>query len=302
MAAAHGYQKLMRVPVLLFHDVSTETAGKYPGITISPARFRELMARLATRGYSGISARDWLYARDTGQGLPNKPVLITFDDAYRSIAEHALPILAAYGFRATVFVVTDLIGRSNEWDRPRWRGLPLMDLQQIRAWSTRGMEFGSHGTRHHDLTALAAEELLHEIQSSQHQLASVVGAPIVSFAYPFGRYNGAVQRVVAETYRLAFTIEQGTLNLKTSPMRCCRTEVMPNYTPLRVELYLRFASVVGVWGRLSRSLRLLTHRLLAINTAPSATPSPGYISHIPQTHPPDGLDKGLDQPNYQSNA
>ena len=156
-----------RVPALLFHDVSPESAGNAPGITVSPKQFHELISCLAARGYTGISAREWLHSRNGSGVLPAKPIVITFDDAYANIAEHALPILQSQGFRATVFAVTSLIGRSNEWDTPKFRSLPLMDAEQIRAWAAAGMEFGSHSCTHPDLTKLTDSELRQEIVRSR---------------------------------------------------------------------------------------------------------------------------------------
>ncbi len=244
-----------RIPALLFHDVSPESAGKAPGITVSPGQFRELIGWLAARGYTGISAREWLQALNGTGVLPAKPIVITFDDAYANIAEHALPVLQSQGFRATVFVVTSLIGQTNEWDTPKWRSLPLMDVGQIRAWAASGMEFGSHSCTHPDLTRLTDSELRREIVRSRDELASVIGAPVVSFAYPFGRHNERVRQIVSQTYNLAFSTERGLVTPNTNPMLCCRTEVFPRYSPGRVGLYLRFASAAGLYDRLKRSLR-----------------------------------------------
>ena len=246
-----------RIPALLFHDVSAESAGKAPGITVSPEQFRELIGWLGARGYTGITAREWLQALNGTGKLPAKPIVITFDDAYANIAEHALPVLQSQGFRATVFVVTSLIGRTNEWDTPKFRSLPLMDARQIRAWAASGMEFGSHSCTHPDLTSLNEAELQREITLSRDELASVIAAPVVSFAYPFGRHDERVRRIVSQTYNLAFSIERGLVTPDGDPMRCCRTEIFPRYSPGRVGLYLRFASAAGLYDRLKRSLRPL---------------------------------------------
>ena len=244
-----------KVPVLLFHDVSPDLTGKPPGLTVSPKRFRALIEWLAAHGYTGISARDWLQAREGRGEIPPKPVVITFDDGYASIAEHAFPVLRDYAFGATVFVVTRLIGHTNAWDVPKWRSLPLMDANQLRFWAAAGVELGSHSCTHPDLTKLTACELEEEVASSRDELANVAGTPVVSFAYPYGLHNEAVRRVVSRTFSLAFSIEKGAMTPMTDPMRCERIEVMSSYSPLRVSLYLRFTSPVGLFGRLSRLAR-----------------------------------------------
>jgi peptidoglycan/xylan/chitin deacetylase (PgdA/CDA1 family) len=259
----------MKIPVLLFHDVSPEAAGKAPNITITPERFREIVAWLADHGYTGVSARDCLQGESRREAISGKPVVITFDDAYASIAEHALPVLKSYGFRATVFVVTSLIGRTNEWDTPKWRALPLMDADQIRAWAACGIEFGSHSCRHYDLTTLGESELRREIAPSHDELANVTGEPVVSFAYPFGEHNRTVRRVVAQTFPLAFTTYKGVVTPNTDPMLCARIEIMPNHTARRVGLYLQFAEAAGLWGRMLRSARPLVRQILS--------PRPGAV-------------------------
>ncbi|MGA2992556.1 MAG: polysaccharide deacetylase family protein [Candidatus Korobacteraceae bacterium] len=248
----------MKVPVLLFHDVSPDAAGKAPGITIAPERFREIIAWLAAHGYTGISARDWLNAQNRKGTLPEKPIVITFDDAYASITDYALPILQSHGFRATVFVVSGLIGGASEWDAHTWRPLPLMDAEQIRAWAASGIEFGSHSRNHCDLTTLTESDLLRETATSQDELASIVGSPIMSFAYPYGSHNKAIRQIVSQKYSLAFTVVKGVVTPDIDPMLCCRIEVLPNYSPLRVGLYLRLASS----ARLLRSIRLVRPLLL----------------------------------------
>ena len=111
---------MIKVPVLLFHDVSPDAEGNAPDITISPERFREIIAWLAARGYTGITARDWLNAQK-GQGtLPEKPVVITFDDAYANIANTPFRYSILRVPRHSV-VVTRLVGGTNEWDTPKWR-------------------------------------------------------------------------------------------------------------------------------------------------------------------------------------
>src|SRR5208282_3401198 len=104
-------RRIMNTSALLFHNVSPTLEGTPPSNTLSPDRFRQLMRRLAKAGYTGVSARDWWNAHHGGPALPQKPVVITFDDGYSNIADHALPVLRSLGFRATVFIVSSCIGR-----------------------------------------------------------------------------------------------------------------------------------------------------------------------------------------------
>lgn len=249
----------MNTSVLLFHDVSPDTKGKFPGNTLSPDRFLQLMRLLANAGYTGVSARDWWNAHHGGPALPPKPVVITFDDGYLDITEHALPVLKSLGFRATVFIVTSCIGGNNDWDS-QWGTVPLMDADQIRYWAGLGMEFGCHSAKHRDLTQMTPLELERDISSSNDELCSVLGTRVITFAYPYGRNNPTVRRIVGRTFPLAFSTQKGLLKTDGNLQQCGRFEVKPDYPPSGVLFYLRFPRSSEACIRLAGTapLRLIT--------------------------------------------
>ena len=218
-----------RLPVLLYHHVGPPRPGTMPGITTSPARFERQMRWLARRGYTGICPADWVRWLREGKGLPRKPVLLTFDDGYADLAEHALPILRRHGFGAVVFIVTGQVGGTNAWDEARGSAtLRLMTAEQIRDWADQGIEFGAHGRKHADLTTLSARDLAEEVTGSVSDLAAILGSRVVSFAYPYGFYNQAVRDCVRQAVDLAFIADeqkQGTNDLLTDPYLLRRTMV-----------------------------------------------------------------------------
>jgi len=220
-----------RLPVLLYHHVGPLRPGAPPGLTVSPQRFERQVRWLARRGYAGIRPADWAAWRRDGKPLPAKPVLFTFDDAYADLAEHALPVLRRYGFGAAVYVVTGQLGGTNAWGEARSSNtLRLMTAEQIRYWAAQGVEFGAHSRTHADLTTLAAEELAGEVVGSGNDLAELLGARVVSLAYPYGFYNQAVHNCVRGAFDLAFlageTME-GMNYLETAPHLLRRTMVQP---------------------------------------------------------------------------
>ncbi len=253
----------MDASVLLFHDVSPDLEGKFPGNTLSPDRFQQLMRRLAKAGYTGVSARDWWDAHHGGPALPRKPVVITFDDGYSSITDHALPVLRSLGFRATVFIVTNRIGGINEWDS-EWRKLPLMDADQIRYWAALGIEFGSHSARHRDLTQMTPHELEQDISLSKDELSNLLQTRVTSFAYPWGRQNPTVRRIVGRTFPLAFSTQRGLLRTGADLLQCCRIEVKPHYPLGGVFLYVRFPRSLETCVRVGTApLRLIKQNGMA---------------------------------------
>ena len=235
----------VRLPVLLYHHVGPLHPGTIRGLTVSPDKFERQVRWLARHGYKGICPRDWLLWRNEGKELPDKPILFTFDDAYEELAEYALPVLRRYGFGAAVYVVTGQFGGTNAWDEARGRGtLRLMTADHIRFWASQGIEFGAHSRTHADLTALSPQALSDEVLGSREDLEAVLGSKVVSFAYPYGFHNRAVDDCVRNAFDLAFIADdhdEGLVHLQTDPHLLLRTMVQPNDSMLA----LRFRAM---WG------------------------------------------------------
>jgi glycosyltransferase involved in cell wall biosynthesis/peptidoglycan/xylan/chitin deacetylase (PgdA/CDA1 family) len=222
----------MRLPVLLYHHVGPPQPGTPLSLTVSPARFESHIRWLARRGYQGIRPGDWLRWCLGGKGLPEKPILLTFDDGYADLVEYAFPILHRYGFGAAVYLVTGQLGGTNAWDETRDSGTHrLMTAEQIRHWAERGIEFGAHSRTHADLTALPLDELRNEVVHSKNDLEKILETPVVSFAYPFGFHNHEVVECVRDAFELAFGInphDPGINHLLTDPHLLQRTMVQPS--------------------------------------------------------------------------
>jgi peptidoglycan/xylan/chitin deacetylase (PgdA/CDA1 family)/glycosyltransferase involved in cell wall biosynthesis len=217
-----------RAPALAYHQIGPPQPGTYPGLTVSPKQFERQIRWLARRGYTGVRPSDWVRWQREGKGLPEKPIMITFDDAYSDIAEHALPILRRYGFGAAVFVVSGRVGGTNTWDEAQGSStLRLMTAEQIRYWATQGIEFGAHSRTHPDLTKLSKAECLEEIAGSKDDLVGLLGSPVTSFAYPYGKYNNTVRGIVREHFDCGFSIEEGVNYLRGDPYLLRRAYIGP---------------------------------------------------------------------------
>jgi peptidoglycan/xylan/chitin deacetylase (PgdA/CDA1 family)/glycosyltransferase involved in cell wall biosynthesis len=235
-----------RLPVLLYHHVGPPQPGTLSSLTVSPQRFERHVRWLVRRGYQGICPADWLRWCHEGKGLPDKPVLLTFDDGYADLVEYALPVLRRYGFGAAVYIVTGQVGGTNAWDEAQGSGtLRLMTPEQIRYWATQGIEFGAHSRTHADMRTLTSEKLKEEILGSGSDLASLLGSRVVSFAYPYGFYNQGALDCVQGAFDLAFIaddLNEGLNHLLTDPHLLRRTMVQTNDSLLTLEFRAR-------WGR-----------------------------------------------------
>lgn len=195
---------LGRVPLILMYHSVEEVPEDPNRLSVTPSRFAEQMKWLAEHGFRGVSMKTLFAAMRVGneRGL----VGITFDDGYENIAKNAVPELLKHGFTATMFIISGLIGKTNEWDgEPVW---PLMSGRQVEEVAAAGMEIGSHSVSHVRLQGLDVERIKSEINDSRATLSELLGQPIRGFAYPFGSMDASVRQAVREAgYEYACSVE-----------------------------------------------------------------------------------------------
>lgn len=192
--------------ILCYHKVDRRAEL---GVTrLSPRRFAKQIERLARTGHTTRSLAD-LRACLTG-ARPAAPheIAITFDDGYRALRDYAFPVLAAHGFTAICFVITDYAGKLNRWDVAYGgRRFAHLAWRDMRRWQARGIEFASHTATHPRLTWLAEHEVARELAQSRDDLRAALDVDSSALSWPFGahaqREHAIAQR---EGYDLAFTI------------------------------------------------------------------------------------------------
>lgn len=192
------------VPVLNYHKIDYLQHA----LSLSPEEFDSQMAYLANNGYHTISPDQLMAHLNYGKRLPDKPVVITFDDGYLDNYTHAYPILKKYGFTATIFVVTGLIGTDERF----------MNWDQVRQMQQAGFVFGSHTENHVALDQISIEQAKEELAKSRRVLKEQTGQTARYFAYPTGAYNLQIEELVREAgYRAAFTIRYGQAGPDSDP-------------------------------------------------------------------------------------
>lgn len=190
----------VRVPILMYHYIGNNPKPEdkaRDSISLGPDRFEEQIKYLKDQGYATISL-DTLYPALKNQiTLPNKTIILTFDDGYMDFYYNAYPILSKYGMKATVFIPTALMNQGYylTWD-------------QIKEMSASGLiTFGAHGVNHNHLPTLPAQGLDFELNESKRVLQEKLGIPINFFAYPYGSINS---RVIEATKKAGFLGAVGT--------------------------------------------------------------------------------------------
>ena len=228
----------MRLPILMYHKVDRMPPGVlHPRNYVLPEQFDAQLAALRRWGYQTISLADWTAYR-TGGFLPPRPIVLTFDDGYRSVQDVAWPILARYGFRATVFVVAGLLGATNRWDADE-RQEPLLDAAEVRALHALGMPIGSHTASHRALRGLSDAEVLAEFQESRTTLERLTGAPVRAVCYPYGQQDARIRALArAAGYDAGVVWARRVNSARTDPLHLARwwIDYRTNLTTLRALL------------------------------------------------------------------
>jgi peptidoglycan/xylan/chitin deacetylase (PgdA/CDA1 family) len=192
-----------RLLVLAYHAITPR--WKNP-LALHPARFEAQVRKLDALGYRGVTFTSATIAP------PAEPaVVITFDDAFNSVAEFAAAILAERGWPATVFPVTTAVdaGEPMNWlaTAPEERNDDLRPLSwdQLAELRDAGWEIGSHSRTHRLLLDLSDEELTRETEESRREIVQRLGS-CTSFSYPWGVLD---ERVVAAARRAGYLAASG---------------------------------------------------------------------------------------------
>ena len=187
------------VPVLNYHQVEEKNGNP---LTLWPDQFEAQMAYLADEGYTTITIDEMMDALENGTPLPEKPVIITFDDGYADNYEYAYPILKKYGFKATIFLIYDFTNTYPNY----------LTWDQIAEMKASGLvHFESHTMTHANLAELTSvDDLRHEIADSHDLLSEKLGYDMHYIAYPGGRVNEEIEEITrAAGYRGGFTVHYG---------------------------------------------------------------------------------------------
>lgn len=191
-----------RVPVIMYHDVVKERGKHSVWFDTTEEEFEQQMNSLAVQGISAISL-DQLYRHLTaGEPVPEKSIVLTFDDNYQGFYDVALPILERYQFPAAMFVHTKFVGDKKGYH-------PKMDWPTLKTLvANKLITIGSHTVTHpDDITKLSLEEQQKELADSKATLEQELGKPIPYLAYPDGKNDKIVQaNAKAAGYTMAFTM------------------------------------------------------------------------------------------------
>ncbi|BAC74282.1 polysaccharide deacetylase [Streptomyces avermitilis] len=183
------------VPILMYHSIATAPNDATRALSVAPEAFAEQMALLGDLKITPVSTAQLAESWRSGGPLPERPVLITFDDGYEGVHRHALPVLAEHGFASTLFVSTGWIRGAYDTGG----GLDTMlDWDQVRELADAQVEIGGHSHTHPQLDEIDDDALRFELLRCKEIVADELGARPVSFAYPYGYSSRRVREAVRE--------------------------------------------------------------------------------------------------------
>ena len=229
------------VPVLMYHAFSDSEPGtRY----VMPRRkFQWQMRLLRWLGYQVIGFQQLAEALRAGTLPLPRSTVITIDDGYTDNLHVAAPVLQRSGWPATVFLVSDRVGRAAGWtDEPTVAGRPLLSVEQIKEMVGAGLSLGAHTRTHPHLPQVADDEVVrHEIVSCRTELEERLGMPFEVFAYPYGGHDSRAHEAVAMGgYVGAATTDARFVRPNDDPAQIPRLEIRGDDSLLRFLIQLWF--------------------------------------------------------------
>jgi peptidoglycan/xylan/chitin deacetylase (PgdA/CDA1 family) len=196
--------------------------ARFPGLYVQLPDFAAQMSALAAAGYGAVTLDQLVRPGSTQAPLPRHPIVITFDNGYRSQYTNALPVLRRLGWPAV--------------ENLQLSGLPPsqggLDTRQVRQLVQAGWELDTQGFSHADLPTLDLPQLRHEVRDARMVIRRRYHVPVDWFCYPSGRYDGMVVTVVKSAgYIGATTVVPGWANQRIDPYRLPRLRVLAGTSP-----------------------------------------------------------------------
>ncbi len=203
--APDGVHRTAEVPILMYHYISKPPKGADAyrlDLSVTPENFEAQLAWLSGQGYQSVTLRALVYHLTAGWPLPERPVVLTFDDGYRDAYTNAFPLLKEYGYTGTFFILT----------RPIDDGDPnYLTWDMVKEMYQAGMQMQPHGYRHYDLKGKSVDFLVYEIVGPKEAIEDRTGETVRFFSYPAGSYDRQTIAVLESAhFWAAVTTIQGT--------------------------------------------------------------------------------------------
>lgn len=204
------------VPVLYYHSVKESADNE---VTISPEMLKMQLKYIKDQGYITLTISELKNYILSNSPIPEKSIVITFDDGYMDNYTKAFPILKDFDMVATIFCIASNLD-----------GSYYLSENAIKEMSNYGIDIQSHTVTHPQLNKLTYNQQLTELEESKKALEYITGKKIDSIAYPFGDFNEETIRAAKNAgYTLGFTTNRGLSNRSDNPLKLDRIYISSKY-------------------------------------------------------------------------
>ncbi len=228
------------LPILLYHSIADDPPKWIAPFTLGIQAFREQMSKIRDSGRVPITAAqavDALRGEPGTPPLPDRAVLITFDDGFHDFTRHALPILFEQALPAALFVTTAALRPGNA--KSLLPPAQMMDVAEVREAAAAGVEIGAHTHTHPHLDTLPAHVAREELTISKYVLEDALGADVDLLAYPHGYSSPTVRRTARHLgYRGAFAVRNALSSADDETFRVARLTLRADTPPERFDAWL----------------------------------------------------------------
>lgn len=213
------------VPILLYHSVSDTPSGRFGRWTVSRTQLADHLDLLLDSGRQPLTVRQLLDGLDADR-LPDRPVVLTFDDGFADFADNAWPVLARRELSATLYVTAGDLGGRSEWLASLGARLPMLTPRAVVDLAAAGCEIGAHSMSHPQLDCLPDAVAGREIADSKDALQQVLGAEVDAFAYPHGYHSAVTKDLVrAAGFRSAAAVRNAVSHAADDRLALARVTI-----------------------------------------------------------------------------
>ena len=238
-----------QAPIVLMYHGTPRTNPSSP-YSIRSDKFVEHLNYLKSNGWHTALASDLINRHS--DPLPDKTVLLTFDDGYADNYEGAFLPLLEQGMTASWYITTHCINDYAQWMGANCCETKMLNESQINEMAQEGMEIGAHTCSHPDLTTIPYTQQLAEVLQSKSRLEKIIKKEVSSFAYPYGRVNeDAIKSVRTADYQLAFTVKPGFYNDQEDPLLIRRVTIFSTDSVATLKRKLQFADNDVSWKKVA---------------------------------------------------
>lgn len=225
--------------VLMYHSVDEHFGDKFDKWRLKPADFEKQIKWLFKKGYKFFQLSEMCDLLED-KSLPKKSVCITFDDGYENNFTNAYEILKKYNAKATIFLIPNQ--KQNHWESKNTSHLSKM-LNTDQIFKMKDIiEFGAHTSSHVNLINIPLDEAKKEIENSKKDVEKITQKPCISFAYPYGKFNDEIVKLVHKAgFKNAVIVRRGVLNKGDDRLKIKRIGILG--TESFFDFYLKFTRI-----------------------------------------------------------